>query len=244
MPKVALPLVTGQEIAKSNQHSIGNGNIKLGKRIGTFSLPAIHTCELGSTPTCRDLCYACTSNSFFMMSNVIKRYQTNLAFSHTSEFVDSMVKQIRKKKLIAFRWHVSGDLYSPAYAAKILSVISRTPEVNHYLYTRTWRSLKMRPIISAIASQPNVLLWLSCDRDTGEPVEIPESRRAYLQVSEDDVPSYNVDLVFRDAPLRETVVKRVSGAIVCPVENGVTNTTCQKCQICINPNRLNLPENR
>jgi hypothetical protein len=62
----------------------------------------------------------------------------------------------------------------------------------------------------------------SCDRDTGIPARVPRRvKLAWMQTSADDEPP-RADLAFRVRRLRRTVAKRVSLAMVCPVENGAT----------------------
>lgn len=232
MRKKSLLVLQPNDLETAAESAVGSGNEKLGSRIGTFSLPAIHTCHLGSTETCRSRCYA--DSGHFVGTNVQRRYSLNLAFTRRPDFVAKMLARIQKKERTAFRWHVAGDLYSVEYAVKLAAVMLACPKLPMFIYTRTWRNENMRPVLRLMAGLPNVQLWLSCDQDTGEPVDIPGARRAYMQVENDPGPAYSVDLVFRDKPVRTaSVAKRVAGAVVCPVENGTkTDITCEKCRIC------------
>jgi hypothetical protein len=231
--RIPLAVVDTTSMADAPERAIGKGNEKLGRRVGTFSLPSVHTCHLGSTPTCRSLCYADSPQSHFSMPATQRRYWTNLAFTRDHRFVPEMIGRIAGKKLVAFRWHVSGDLYSAGYAAKVLAVMSATPEAPAYIYTRAWRDAGVRAVLATMAALPHVQVWLSCDRDSGPPAAVPGTRRAYLQTLPGDEPGYPVDLVFRDRPARRTVAKRVAGALVCPVENGVSHSvTCDRCRVC------------
>ena len=79
-------------------------------------------------------------------------------------------------------------------------------------------------------------LWYSCDHDTGIPARVPRRvKLAWMHTSADDIPD-RADLIFRVQRLRKTVAKRVSLALVCPVENGATGhrTDCGRCRLCIN----------
>ena len=63
-----------------------------------------------------------------------------------------------------------------------------------------------------------------------------------MMVDDGDVGLVEPDthVVFRDA--RKDILKRVNGNLVCPVENGITKTTCEKCKWCFkaNPNKTAL----
>lgn len=223
------------------------GNTKLGRSIYTFSLPAIITCP-GSTETCRDLCYACKTKSIFNSSTVQTRYWKNYIFSQRSDFAEVMINTLKKLGINYFRWHVSGDIYSIKYALNICLIIKNTPSIKHTIYTRSWREEDVESILFRISDLKNINLWYSCDRDTGYPVCIPPGvRLCYLQVKHNDIPDYKVDLFFRDHQLQDVVIKNINGTLVCPVENGITQTTCDKCKVCYEPvkqtdnNRISLP---
>ena len=87
-------------------------------------------------------------------------------------------------------------------------------------------------------------LLLSVDRDTGYPNEADWQgfRTAFMMVDDNDADLVRPDthVVFRDA--RAAILKRVNGNLVCPVENGITKTTCEKCKWCFkaNPNKTAL----
>lgn len=231
--RIPLTVFDAVAMAAAPDKAIGKGNEKLGRRVGTFSLPAVHTCHLGSTPTCRSLCYADSPQSHFVGPVVQNRYWANLTFSKADRFVAEMTARVTKKRLSAFRWHVSGDLYSVAYAARVLAVMRGTPGTPAYIYTRAWKDAGVRAVVAQMVALPHVQVWFSCDRDSGPPPAVPGARRAYLQVLPGDEPAYPVDLVFRDRRARAVVAKRVAGALVCPVENGATkNVTCEKCRVC------------
>lgn len=206
------------------------GNTKLGETglVWAFSLPAVYTCP-GSTPSCRELCYAC--QGFYCYANVQESLWRNHRATLADDFADTLLGLLRKHRVLVFRPHVSGDIYDAQYAHKLLQVASRRPGMRVFLYTRSWRVPEIRAVLEDMAELPNVHMWWSIDRDTGSPRHLPPRvRRAYMMTSDNDLPNFDVDLYFRDD--RKAVLKKVDGTMMCPAENGVTHTTCERCQIC------------
>lgn len=129
-----------------------------------------------------------------------------------------------------FRWHSSGDVYSAEYGAKMLHVMRSLPRVTFWLYSRSFRSPEILPVLAAMALLPNCSVWFSLDRDTGIPADRPQNvRYAYMQDTPEGVE--NVELVFRTrAMIGLPVVPRI-----CPADtpNGRRNeTTCGGCGYC------------
>ena len=95
-----------------------------------------------------------------------------------------------------------------------------------------------------LAELPNMTLLLSVDRDTGYPNADDWNgfRTAFMMVDDDDAYLVEPDthVVFRDN--RYAILKQVNGNLVCPTENGITKTTCEKCKWCFkdNPNKSGL----
>jgi hypothetical protein len=146
-----------------------------------------------------------------------------------------MVAEIRRRWVGCVRVHVSGDFYSADYVRAWVAVATACPATRFYAYTRSWRVPHIVPALAELARLRNVRLWYSCDRDTGIPDRVPRRvKLAWMQTAADDLPP-RADLVFRVHRLRRTVAKRVSLALVCPVENGATGhrTGCGRCRLCI-----------
>jgi len=133
-----------------------------------------------------------------------------------------------------FRLHVAGDFFAPAYAYAWIKLMTENPNVQFFAYTRSWRMPDMVECLQELANLPNMTLLLSCDRDTGypDPTLWDGYRTAFMMVDDDDSHLVQPDthVVFRDN--RFAVVKRVNGNLVCPTENGITKTTCEKCKWC------------
>lgn len=219
----------------TNPVKFGKGNGKLGKAL-TFSIPAIKTCP-GRSKLCEGLCYA-TQGHYHgtVVKNALARAY---ALSKRKDFHLLATEALKKApKGTIFRLHPSGDLYNIDYVHKWLYIMLNSPHVTFWVYTRSWRKPTLVKFIQKMSELTNVRVWYSCDKETGEPsaaVRTPSVRLAYMMVDDSDVPDYKVDLVFRDYAVRKTVMKHVKGAIVCPVENGVTKTQCDRCRICIRP---------
>jgi hypothetical protein len=211
-----------------NLLTLGNG--KLGEGTYVFSLPALLTCP-GSTPCCQRHCYALRGRLAIRSNR--KRYMANWVATREASFVPRMCREIHRRFVACARIHVSGDFYSAAYIRAWVEIARACPHVRFYAYTRSWRVAKLRPALEELARCRNVRLWYSCDKDTGTPDRVPKRvRLAWMMSAEDDTPT-RADLVFRVHRLRRTVQKRVGLALVCPTENGITDTDCGRCRVCI-----------
>src|ERR1700733_11353317 len=88
-----------------------------------------------------------------------------------------MSDELYRKGVVLMRWHVSGDIFSPAYARKILEIVGRSSHTTFWLYTRSWRVPTIFPLLKAISLMPNMKLWMSADAETGYPPEVPDGVR-------------------------------------------------------------------
>jgi Gene product 88 len=207
------------------------GNDKLSASVFHFDLPAVRTCP-GRSQLCSRICYA--KKNRYRYPQVKERLNWAFEQSKRNDFADRMVDELYRKGVVLMRFHCSGDIYSPAYARKMLEVIGRSPHCTFWAYTRSWRVPAIFPILKAISMMPNMSLWFSVDAETDYPNEVPDGVRiAYMQAFEDD-PSEDADLVFLNHPLRRRVPLGVLDR-VCPsetpegVRKGVTCATCAKC---------------
>jgi len=212
-----------------------NGNSKLGKGIWQFSIPAglKHICVC-LTELCFKKCYARKGN--FRRPAVRESLAQNFRETKKENFARQANEFIGTKKVSICRIHASGEFYSPEYVNKWVAIARSNPQVQFFAYTRSWKNKEILKALKSLSKLDNVKIWFSCDRETGAPPKIKNIRRAYLMVSDEDIPSYKVDLVFRDKT--ETVLKWVGDTIVCPAENGVTKVTCAKCQLCFRDKEL------
>ncbi|MBY0458186.1 MAG: hypothetical protein K2V38_12660 [Gemmataceae bacterium] len=207
-------------------------NQKLGASVFHFDLPAGgHGACPGRTPTCSRWCYA--QSGRFVFPQVQERLRANFAASKRADFAPRLVTELYRKGVLALRWLVSGDVYNPAFARKVLAVVQATPFCRHWVYTRSWQIPGIAAVLRELAACDNMAVWYSADRDAF-PHEIPAGVRvAYLMSDPEDGPPQPVDLVFLVRRLRTQPLPLALP--MCAQETpsgrsaGVTCTTCQEC---------------
>ena len=214
-----------------------NGNSKMGQTIWTFSIPAVQTCP-GSTPTCRQHCYA--SKGRFKWPNIKNRFLSNVRLTRTDEFVPQAIDEIKRNGIKLLRIHAAGDFYSAEYLVKWTTIMRACPDTTFYAYTRSWRVDRVKGAIAEAVKPKNFHLWLSADRDTGLPTDkYPKRVRvAWMQTDADDLPASSVPLVFRTHNLRKDPRADVGGSPICPPETGLPgakSVTCGTCAKCWSP---------
>lgn len=217
---------------------LSDGNSKLGRRIWSFSIPAVETCP-GATAACQRACYA--KKGFMAFNDVVAKYERNYEAAQREDFVDTVVAEIRTVNAEVVRVHAAGDFYSEAYIQK-WQRIARKTSARFYAYTRSWRVPELLGSLSAMAAIPNWELWFSVDKDCERVPDVPGVRVAYMAAEPGDFRRVRptADLVFIDRSQRTAVRKAVKGVRVCPVENGVKyryGMDCFRCGICWKPAR-------
>ena len=219
-------------------------NSKLGK-IWNISLPAVETCG-GMSASCageNGKCYVL--KIYKRRPNVLTAHRnTYIDILNALEYGEDLELPTKVKDGDVFRIHVAGDFFAPTYAYAWIKLITNNPNVMFFAYTRSWRMHDMVDSLKELAALPNMELLLSVDRDTGYPDTTiwPDFRTAYMMVDDNDIPLVEPDthVVFRDN--RHDILKVVNGNLVCPTENGISKTTCEKCKWCFkaNPNKFGL----
>ena len=208
------------------------GNDKLSPSVAHFDLPAGLTCP-GKSKLCHRRCYA--RRGRFTFPQIRERLKWSYEQSKRGDFVERMSDELYRKGIVLMRWHVSGDIYSPAYARKMLEIVGRSLHTTFWLYTRSWRVNAIYPLLRAISIMPNMKLWFSADAETGYPDNVPEGTRVAWMQTEADDDVENADLVFLDHPLRRKSIPLSVIDKVCPTETpegrkrGVTCATCRVC---------------
>jgi len=166
---------------------------------------------------------------------VKERLQWAYEQSKRGDFVERMSDELYRKGIVLMRWHCAGDIYSPAYARKILEIVGRSLHTTFWLYTRSWRVKTIFPMVKALSLMPNMKLWLSADSETGYPPEVPDHARVCWMQTHADDDLEDADLVFLDHPLRKKTIPLDVIDKVCPTETpeghkrGVTCATCRIC---------------
>jgi hypothetical protein len=82
-------------------------------------------------------CYA--QRGRFAFPQVQDRLAYCFGASKRKDFVPRMVTELYRKGVLAMRWMVSGDVYNPVFARKLMAVVEATPFCRHWLYSRSWR---------------------------------------------------------------------------------------------------------
>ena len=232
---------------------ISEGNEKTG--CFSFDLPSKRTCP-GKTNLCSSKCYAALLEKIYPA--VAKKYDANLEFTYSDNFVAYMVLNIPQG--CEFRIHVSGDFYSEEYIAKWSEIVKARPDVTFYAYTRSWRT-NLWSKIQELSASSNININLSLDNETCKPeVENAEDYRWCFLTEDDNVPNFlrTKDIVFRtkhngkpgnhkwkrnraikqglNPDVVAPLMHRLGGGTVCPFERGKDmpdSFSCSKCSLCI-----------
>jgi hypothetical protein len=261
--RLALPLVEGGRddgapalpLDRADRNLLVRGNTKLGEDVCHFDLPAVETCP-GRSRACSGVVRTGRRSKGSRRCYVLKMYayrpalrachgRNREALGDLRAFARRVLGEVRRRRIRTIRWHVSGDVFSVRYARTLLFLMASTPDVEHFLYTRSWRVARLRPWMERMAQLPNVSVWYSVDRSTGLPDARPRRvRLAWMALSEAEQEPWacadqiaRCDLVFLDAPLRRPELATFAGVRVCPQERD-HRVTCTSCRYCM-PERLN-----
>lgn len=127
-----------------------------------------------ATDVCEALCYADAIENLFKASGrlVAANYAALSACGDNIDamvdlltpMVDQFVKESSKRNVAehVFRIHWSGDFFSVAYALAWRAVAELYPDVQFWVYTRSYRTIHAAHVLDDL---PNVALYLSVDRD-------------------------------------------------------------------------------
>ena len=147
-----------------------DGNSKITASNGTyeepkpnaFSLVEILDCPF-CTSICREECYVHglaeavpgLHSMFKHNSSTMRRLLlTGLDIVHVMRFSHWIAQNC-----VDFRWHVSGDVFSYTYAKFIASICKCSPDVRHWIYTRSLTYLE------PLTEVPNLTVNLSADAE-------------------------------------------------------------------------------
>jgi hypothetical protein len=213
-----------------------------------FSLVEIDDCP-GSTGVCRESCYVHgirqyspeTHELYIHNSRTIREI---LAGGHSDEWAAIFADYIARHCAGGFRWHVSGDIFSLAYAQWIARVCALSASVRHWIYTRSFE------YVAALHGIPNLTVNLSCDSENYRRARVthadfPKTRLCFL-TRDGDVPPDLDDgsVIFPDYRLRggneagqvwfEGLTPQYK-SFVCPVDfhGKAENRRCGPCDRCL-----------
>ncbi len=136
----------------------------------SWSLQAGSTCPGSIDPITKDVLPVCSGcyakDGMYNMPNAKRVRDHNREDWKRAEWVDEMVHELRNQKF--FRWFDSGDVYHPALAFKIFLVMQRTPQVKHWLPTKSYNIPKIRAVLDRMKTLENVSVRFSSPSITGE----------------------------------------------------------------------------
>jgi hypothetical protein len=237
----------------------GNSKIAVGRPFedpapNAFSTLSIEDCPY-STPTCRRECYTASLKKF--VPELFEKYRHNsytirqiVSSGRTSPTWSLCVGAFsRHAKMYAskgFRWSVSGDVFSEAYAQFIFDVARAAPEVLFWIYTRSFGW------VPELVGLSNLVVNLSADADNWEDAqkcqaENPGTRICYMTV-DGEVPELQTgSIIFPSYPLRGRDLPNPTDApwwgalntekrrMVCPPDffGQSENLRCGPCRKCL-----------
>lgn len=265
-----------------------DGNSKVTAWNGTFEAPmpnafsleaqAVHDVERGSeaesihcpgsTPTCRKSCYVHGLEKHAKATYELYRHNSMeiVKILASAELFDAwvaiMASHISAYCKGGFRWHVSGDVFSPAYAKFIRGVCLNSPNVQHWIYTRSFAQEILGPLFDvSTANGGNLALNLSCDKDNIREAVLasdfyqhtsdqPTLRLCYLVEAANPMVPADLepgDVIFPDYDLRPRSVEDPTAhpwwasltleqrKMVCPVDafNKSETRRCGPCSRCM-----------
>lgn len=213
--------------------SMGTG--KTSASVYHFSTPAVRSCP-GRSSVCESKCYA--RRGHFQGPAVQAKLRWAFEQSKKDDFVDRFCSELYRRGVLACRWFVSGDVYAPSMAMKMVEIVTRSDFCRFILYSRSWRVPTIEPHLRALAALPNIVVHYSCDTETGMPDVVPDQVRvAWMQTEDDPVPTgEGIDLLFRTHKLRKERVPLHLAALVCPQETihgKAKGITCATCGVCL-----------
>lgn len=209
-------------------------NDKIGDAARVFNLPFPQTC-CGASLVCRGRCYALGLLGDRLEAGIMERAEKNFRVSQREDFPYLLAGAIESERGIRFvKAHGWGDFYGADYIRAWARVAALVPSVQFWSYTRAWRKAELVAPLAELASRLNFSLLLSADRETGLPPAIPATRVAWLADTDFDCPPAPVFIVFRGAVNCDSeTVLRIADSLVCPTQNGTSNTiTCDRCRYC------------
>jgi len=252
--------VARKAVAKGNSVR-PDGEYFVAKEPNSFGIPAVDTCP-GKTECCEQDCYAIEAEQRTATHEKLQHNYEALLNADTAEGQTEVIRGLISKysvqadklgipKLAAseigeketkrrFRIHWSGDFYSPEYAQAWRNVIEENPDIQFFVYTRSFQpDVNVVPILSGI---DNLDLFLSVDKDNVDRAfevlaENSDVRVAYLVDYYEDAEELRAklgrtkDMGFREFACPENM-RHATGARKLPVvsEKG---GACSRCTYCI-----------
>lgn len=212
---------TGKQVAKP-------------KVANSFGLPAITSCP-DSTDWCRSICYAFnlqrawTSVDRLVAHNLESLQSCGSNIAKMTSLLNDAVRAVNwhgTEKL--FRWHWNGDVFSAHYARAIARTCDENPDVQFWIYTRSF------DYVLYLFNIPNLTVYLSVDKDNLDKAKalydsVPEGT-VYVAACADSWEESEAimrAMVGRNAPRCPELASKV------PLVNEKGEGACVTCGLCI-----------
>jgi len=173
-----------------------------------WNLPAVLTCPSASE-WCLTNCYNADERTEKFPLDLW--YKNLLYFQQNKDELQGVMLHtlLQPEKRIAVRIHSSGDFFSEEYIDFWRGIISQTPNVRYWSYTRSWTDRALLNRLEKLKSLNNIQLFASWDNTMPEP---PKGWRKSIVYDE--------------------LTANPIGGIVCPEQNGSV-PNCATCNYCI-----------
>lgn len=201
-----------------------------------FSLPSgtEYSCP-GATSVCDKVCYAGKLERQYPAYRALGLHNWELLTNATYngmcillwDMIDEFVKECEKHSVPKiFRWHADGDIFSEAYAQAIAETCRSFPDVQFWIYTRSFEYVEW------IAPVRNLSVYLSVDSENQE-----KAMETYAKFPDMVKLAYLADTheIGKEALVEETGRR----GVICP-ENAKTielitpkGGACMTCGLCV-----------
>lgn len=117
----------------------------------TNELKVVQTCP--SAGKCKFECFALKGNYQYPSTSIRQHQRLNYLMNDWNGFREQLLAEINKayytnkasKYKTGIRWHDAGDFFSDGYINIAFDVANKTPDVEHYAYTKEFLKLSNRP---------------------------------------------------------------------------------------------------
>lgn len=186
-----------------------DGNSKITCEDGSFESPVANSFSLPHIASCPDATEVCMAECYVhgVPAEVYRSYLQNyrtLLRAYRAKRISSLVGPISQymlsNNLSRFRWHTSGDIFAPWYADMIGEICKLTPEIKHWIYTRTDYGL-------LLTQYGNMTVNLSADSENLEKMRELKRKNSdfnltYLAQTPDEPLPKEADVIFSTYALR------------------------------------------
>jgi hypothetical protein len=115
---------------------ISPGNAKLGKIPNISTVPG-RSCPGARAAGCMAECYAMKAFRQYPSTRAAWTHNHDLWTRNPGAYFGGIVAYLQRKKPARFRWHVAGDIQSPAYLAGMIGVARECPATRFLAFTKT-----------------------------------------------------------------------------------------------------------